>query len=346
MTQAHEQNICAFQTHDVRTPVMDHVTSPNDVEIEVKCMKTSAMSEKELQHLHCIQHMDSFQDALDPSECPIAITGHQLRRFDPDDIHYRFTVQWLNGDQTSVRSDALSLQHPDMVADYAVTKKLTSKPAFEWVSDYLESHRNIKANIVAMNSRAAQKIKFGIEVANNIKHALLLDKFNGDNVWKEAVDKELASLNSHKTFREFTEHDDISEYKKIPYHLVFDVKFDLRCKAHLVLQGNHVSPPKEDIYSGVVNMDSVRLAFEIAAMNGLSVCAADISTTFLHDKAREKFCIIAGKEFGELQGKPLIVDKSCCGLKSSAAVFYSHCSEKIQRKGFKPSRMDPDLCVH
>ena len=80
-------------------------------------------------------------------------------------------------------------------------------------------------------------------------------------------------------------------------------------------------------------------------MSNLNVCAADISTAFLYGKAREKVCIIAGKEFGELAGKPLIVDKSCYGLKSSAAAFHSHCSEKIRRMGFKPSKMDPDLYI-
>ena len=58
---------------------MDHVQTPNDIDIEVKSMKTSALSKQELQQLFCNQHVDSFDDALDPSECPIAITGHQLR---------------------------------------------------------------------------------------------------------------------------------------------------------------------------------------------------------------------------------------------------------------------------
>ena len=103
MAQGHQQDTAAFLSHDVRTPMNDNILTPNDIDIEVKSLKTSAFSKKELQHLACVQHMDSFQDALDPSECPIAITGHQLRRFDPEDIHYRFNVQWLNGENTSVR---------------------------------------------------------------------------------------------------------------------------------------------------------------------------------------------------------------------------------------------------
>ena len=49
-------------------------------------------------------------------------------------------------------------------------------------------------------------------------------------------------------------------------------------------------------------MDTVRLAFTIAAMNGLEVCATDIGNAFLYGLTCEKVYVIAGPEFGELQG--------------------------------------------
>ena len=345
MTQDSTTDVSVLKTHETRVPVMDNVISPNDVDIEVKGMKSSAFSKKELQQLFYMQHMDSFQDALDPHECPVAVTGHQLRRYDPQDIHYRLDVQWLNGEKTSVRADAMKLQHPDMVANYAVTKKLTEKPAFDWVADYLESHVDIKAKIVNMNARAVKKFKFGVEVPRSSKHAFALDKLNGDTLWKAAFDKELAEINMHKTFREARPDDDLSDYKRLPYHVIFDCKFDGRRKARLVVNGSKSDPPKEDIYSGVVNTDNVRLAFQIAAMNGLDVCAADVSTAFLYGKSREKVYIIAGPEFGELQGKTLIVDKGIYGLRSSAARFHEHISEKIRKMGFHPSKADADLYI-
>jgi hypothetical protein len=42
---------------------------------------------------------------------------------------------------------------------------------------------------------------------------------------------------------------------------VFDVKFDGRRKARLVAGGNHTEPTKEDIYSGVVSIEAVRMGF-------------------------------------------------------------------------------------
>jgi hypothetical protein len=46
-------------------------------------------------------------------------------------------------------------------------------------------------------------------------------------------------------------------YQKIPYDIVFDVKYDLRHKARLVAGGNWTVNENEDIYSGVIRMDTV-----------------------------------------------------------------------------------------
>jgi hypothetical protein len=43
--------------------------------------------------------------------------------------------------------------------------------------------------------------------------------------------------------------------------MVFDVKYDLRHKARLVAVVNWTVNDKEDIYSGVVCMDTVRIGF-------------------------------------------------------------------------------------
>eukprot|EP00978_Attheya_sp_CCMP212_P039056 scaffold199471_cov16-Attheya_sp.AAC.1 len=59
-------------------------------------------------------------------------------------------------------------------------------------------------------------------------------------------------------------------YQLIPYHIVFDCKFDFRRKACLVAGGNFTeAPPPEDIYSGVVGMKTIRYCMQVAAMNNL-----------------------------------------------------------------------------
>ena len=105
-------------------------------------------------------------------------------------------------------------------------------------------------------------------------------------------------------------------YKRIPHHIIHDVKFDGRFKSRLVA-GGHRSPmlDKEERFSTVVTMEAVRLGFMIARINGLSVCAGDIGNAFLNAFTHEKLFIIAGPEFApELAGKRLIINKALCGL--------------------------------
>jgi hypothetical protein len=195
----------------------------------------------------------------------------------------------------------------------------------------------------ANTDRNTPKYKFGIEVPRSIPHAFLLDQMNGDHLWKEAMDKELKQIQDYKTFRLFQKWETLHDYKRIPYHMVFDVKFDLRRKARLVAGGNHTDPPREDIYSGVVDIQTVRLGFMLAAQNELSVCAADIGNAFLYGKTREKVHIVAGREFGELKGTPLIIDRGLYGLRSSAARFHEHLSAKLMSMGFRPTKADTDF---
>jgi hypothetical protein len=105
----------------------------------------------------------------------------------------------------------------------------------------------------ASTSSTGIKYKFGIQVPKGIKNAFNLDKKNGNNLWEEAIHTELKQLTYYETFIVLNSGEDITkEYQKIPYHIVFDVKHDLRQKARMVAGGNWTVNDKEDIYSGVV----------------------------------------------------------------------------------------------
>jgi hypothetical protein len=126
--------------------------------------------------------------------------------------------------------------------------------------------------------------------------------------------------------------------------MVFDVKYDLRHKARLVASGNWTINEKEDIYSGVVRMDTVRIGFFLGELYGHSCCACDIGNEFLYGKIKEKVYITAGTEFGvDLHGKNLMIDESLYGIKTSAARFHEHLSESLLRLCFKKTKRDPDL---
>ena len=62
---------------------------------------------------------------------------------------------------------------------------------------------------------------------------------------------------------------------------------------------------EEDIYSGVAGLESIRLGMFLGEVNGLSCCAADVGNAYLYSSTRERVYIIAGPEFGDLEGAAL-----------------------------------------
>jgi hypothetical protein len=168
---------------------------------------------------------------------------------------------------------------------------------------------------------------------------------NNNTERQDAIGTELKQINDYKTFRLLQKGENLRDFQGIPYHLVFDVKFDLRKKARLVAGGKKTTPPKEDLYSGVVDLMTVQLGHMLAKANGLQVCAADIGNAFLYGKTRKKVYIIAGREFGPLAGTPLIIDRGLYGLRSSSARFHEHLSMKLHAMGYRPSKADTDFWI-
>ena len=103
------------------------------------------------------------------------------------------------------------------------------------------------------------------------------------------------------------------------------------------------NPPKEEVYSGVVDHESVRLAMFLAQHNDLDILATDVGNAYLHGVTREKVYIIAGPEFSEHEGKVLIIIKSLYGLVSSAARWHEALSSTLRNMGYVPSRADSDF---
>ena len=142
---------------------------------------------------------------------------------------------------------------------------------------------------------------------------------------------EIDQLHAHETFKVLEDHQKVPYgYKRIPYHCIYDVKFDGRRKCRLVAGGHMTDPPVDDIFSGVVSMETVRICFTIAKLNGLDICAGNIGNAYLYGKTKEKVYVTAGPEFGEkLEGKRLLIYKALYGLKSSSARFHKHLSNTL-----------------
>jgi hypothetical protein len=89
-----------------------------------------------------------------------------------------------------------------------------------------------------------------------------------------------------------------TSFQEIPHHMVFNVKYDLIHKARLVAGSIWTLNDKEDIYSGVVCMDTVRIGFFLGELYGLSCSACDIGNSFLYGKTKYQVYITSGPEFG------------------------------------------------
>ena len=169
-----------------------------------------------------------------------------------------------NKSSTWVNLFALALQDPIPILQFARKFHLLDSYPFKFLVKYCagEAPSNLVRAFKAKITPGAPKFKFGIQVPLGVKQALYLDKINGNHNWKEAIKKELDQLSEFHVFRTLNEGEVLSEeYKQVPYHFVFDVKFDLRCKARLVADGNWTEAVKEDVYSGVIGIETVCIGF-------------------------------------------------------------------------------------
>jgi Reverse transcriptase (RNA-dependent DNA polymerase) len=283
-----------------------------------------------------------------------SIIDHQVRRIyrglDHRPPKVKLKVRYADGQKKAwLDLDVLRLHQPHLCINYAAHNGLLDKPGWEWTTQYFQSKSLFTSAVHAYKistDGTTKKYKFGVEVPRNVKDALRIDKEQGTDGWQKAIDLELSQILGYETFKPLSEGDRIPVgYKRIPYHIVFDVKFDGRLKARLVA-GGHRSPdvPREEVFSSVVSMEAVRIGFVLARLNGLTVCAGDIGNAFLYGDTREKVYVVAGPEFGpELEGKRMLFVKSCYGLKSSSARFHEHLSHRVRKMGYCPSKADPDL---
>ena len=214
----------------------------------------------------------------------------------------------------------------------------------------LDTYKKIKMRKLSknqQNKRKKNRMKFGIEVPNNVRHALLLDRKNGNKAWAEAISKEMTALTNAGVwdFKPPNYRLD-SSYQYAPLTLIFDVKQeDLRRKARLVAGGHVVDASMYESYSSVVQTRTIRILETIAMNENLKFVTGDIGNAFVQANTNEKIYSIAGPEFGEKEGSVVIVKKALYGLATSARQWSLTLGEAISNMGFRPTRADPDLWI-
>ena len=138
-----------------------------------------------------------------------------------------------------------------MVLRYGIRNNYLNQPGWEWAKHFMSNDPQFLN--IARCFRVSQdlpNIKFGIEVPKSTKHAYEIDRLSGVDKWEASMDIEMKQINDYKTFIALDDEAAMPQgYKCIPYHCIYDVKFDGRQKCRLVAGGHRTNPPKEDVCS-------------------------------------------------------------------------------------------------
>ena len=90
-------------------------------------------------------------------------------------------------------------------------------------------------------------------------------------------------------------------------------------------------------------MRNLRLAMFLAELNNLQLWRADVGNAYLQALTKEKFYIVCGSEFEELQRHVLVMHKALYGTRSGGACWHDKRFDILHQMGFKPSKADPDI---
>ena len=89
------------------------------------------------------------------------------------------------------------------------------------------------------------------------------------------------------------------------------------------MDGNFTpSMSQEECFASVVSTEAVCLGFVLAQIQGLQCIAGDVCNAFLTAFTHKKIYIQAGPEFGNLEGRIMVMKKAVYGTKTAALCFH------------------------
>ena len=201
--------------------------------------------------------------------------------------------------------------HPIQVAECAVARGIDKLPQFTWCVKYTLKKRD--GIIAAAKARVVKSThKYGIEVPTSVAHAYEIDRKNGNRLWCDTMEKEIANIGVAFDILENDQSLPIG-YTKTSGHIVFDVRMDFTQKARYVKNGNLTPRTLDSNFAGVVLRECVQISFAYAAMNDFNVWACDVQNAYIQAPSSEKHYIICGPEFGVHQGKRALIVRALYG---------------------------------
>ncbi len=279
------------------------------------------------------------------------ILDHQWSPYEHRKNCMDLLVKWAGPWKPSwVTYETFKKDDPVMLAKYAYDKGLQDRSHWSWVKDYAKNIKQLERKVrqqklMAKRTGRAVKYKFGVQIPRSIQEAYTLDKQNGNNLWRDAIQKEVKLLTEiYPSFKVPDDPKEITdEFQFIPILWVLDCKVDGRRRARAVGGGHRTDDIEFDLYSGVVDLETVRIVFLIAILQGLKIVAGDISSAYLQSFTVEKIYTILGEEFGPMAGQKVMVVRALYGLKLSGAMWHQKLADSLRQMGFTPSKAHYDL---
>ena len=336
----------------------DHEQPLEDIKFKLKINKDRT---EEIMSYN--QLMDYIQKGTDAEEDPDSlfkfrdIIAHQgpLESTDPNHkgSKYNVMVEWESGEVTYEPLTLISKDDPITCAVYAKKHDLLDTTGWKHLKRYAKTSKRLIRAVKQSRIRqvrASARYQHGFQVPKDYNDAMRLDKENGNTHWQDAMVLELTQIHEYKVFKDtgkakFHNGKVVTPdgFQKIRVHFVYAVKHDGRFKARLVADGQLTKEPVESIYSGVVSLRSLRMVVFLSQLNNLEIWGADVGNAYLEAYTDEKLCIMAGREFKELQGHLLIMVKALYGTRSGGARWHDRLFDILQELKFKPSKADPDV---
>ena len=303
----------------------DHGPPLEDMKFKLKINKDQA---EEIMSYN--QLMDYIQKGTDAEEDPDSlfkfrdIVAHQgpLESIDPDQkgSKYNVMVEWESGEVTYEPLALISKDDPITRAVYAKKHDLLDTTGWKHLKRYAKTSnkliRAVKQSRIHQ-ARASARYQHVFQVPKDFNDAIRLDKENSNTHWQDAMDLELTQIHEYKVLKDTVKHDE---------------KF----KARLVADGHLTKEP-------VVSLRSLRMVVFLSQLNDFEIWGADVGNAYLEVYTDEKLCTIAGPEFKELQGHPLIMIKALYKTHSGGARWHDRLFDILQELKFKSSKADPDV---
>jgi hypothetical protein len=327
----------------------DKNVADNPVLKKFKCLVGEEEFEEILSYNEVMQHIEKDDTDGETFWKYKRISGHEgpLNKNHPSwkGDKYNVRVEWENGEISYEPLHIIAADDPVTCAIYAKDHGLLDTDGWKRFRSLAKRAKKMLRMVNQSKLRSyktCKKYMYGIEIPRGYDDAIRLDKLHGHDKWQNATKLEMDQLHEYDTFHDKGIGTAPGEgFKKIRVHLVYAVKHDGRHKARLCANGNLTEVPIDSVYSGVVSLKSLRTVIFLAELNGLETWATDIGNAYLEAKTSEKVFIVAGPEFGELEGHTLVIFKALYGLRTSGLRWSEKFSLCLRDMGFFPSLADP-----